>query len=86
MDEIHKQSSQGSCPGQYNPADVPSQSCSAKELSTRELCWNGPKILKMTKNEWPNLPKTYENKAADLELAKNAPMVVHSLVLIADKE
>ena len=54
VDEIHKLSSRDSwrfCPDQCNPTDIPSLSCSAKELSTQELWWNGPKLLEKTADD-----------------------------------
>ena len=87
VDEIHKLSCRDSwrfCPGHYNPADIPSRLCSAKELSTQELWWNGPKFLEKTADDWSNLPTTYESKPAELELAKGASVVIHAMVLVAD--
>ena len=40
----------------------------------------------MSEGDWPNLPTTYERKTSELELVKNAQNVVHSLVLVADKD
>ena len=89
VDEIHKLSSKDSwrfCPGQCNPADVPSRSCSAMELSKQELWWNGPKYLEKTKDNWPNLPTTNDSKAAEIELAKSAPEIVYAMVLVTNKD
>ena len=89
VDEIHKLSSKDSWrfrPGQCNPDDVPSRSCSAMEMSKQELWWNGPKYLEKTEDDWPNLPTTNESKAAEIELAKSAPEIVHAMVLVTNKD
>ena len=38
--------------------------------------------MRRTDADWSNLPTTYDNEAADIEMAKNASVAVHSLVLV----
>ena len=73
------------CPGELNPADLPSRGLSAKELSASNTWWNGPSFLYQSENEWPeNSPSEQVNEEQILqEAVKNVPDVTHSLITTA---
>jgi len=72
------------CPGAENPADLPSRLCTAGELISNELWWNGPKFLKQDADKWPDHPTQYECTVASTELMKHSPVIVHSMVSVAE--
>ena len=41
------------CPGNQNPADLPSRGTRAKDLMNTAIWWNGPEFLYQPENEWP---------------------------------
>ena len=43
------------CPGDINPADLPTRGVSAKELDNNQFVWEGPEFLK---EDLQQLPKT----------------------------
>ena len=57
-----------------------------KRVEYAGVMGNGSKFLEKTADDWPNLPTIYESKPAELELAKGASVVVHAVVLVADKD
>ena len=73
------------CPGELNPADLPSRGLSAKELSASNTWWNGPSFLYQSENEWPETsPSEQVNEEQILqEAVKNVPDVTHSLITTA---
>ena len=73
------------CPGELNPADLPSRGLSAKELSSSNAWWNGPSFLYRSENEWPETSQSEQvNEEQILEEAvKNVPDVTHSLITTA---
>ncbi|KAL9977059.1 hypothetical protein ACROYT_G014423 [Oculina patagonica] len=75
------------CPGELNPADLPSRGLSAKELSDSNTWWNGPSFLYRPETEWPETSQTEPlNKGILQEAVKNVPDVTHSLVTtVCDK-
>lgn len=74
------------CPGELNPANIPSRGLSAKELSTNTTWWNGAAFLYQQKSEWPvNRSTQSEDKVALEETVKNPPAITHSLVNNSDE-
>ena len=89
VDEIRKLSNQDKwkfCPGQYNPADIPSRLYSIQKLISRRLWWNGPEFLKKPVSEWPNPPMICDKRETEQELLKNTPILVHFLLLNASED
>ena len=84
--EIHRLSGPASwkfCPGNLNPADLPSRGCKASALSSDDIWWKGPPFLKEPPDTWPDLPTSLDTSEADKELVKKAPVIVQSLVAIS---
>ncbi|KAL9955907.1 hypothetical protein ACROYT_G037306 [Oculina patagonica] len=72
------------CPGELNPADLPSRGLSAKELSDSNTWWNGPSFLYRPETEWPEISQTEPlNEEILQEAVKNVPDVTHLLVTTA---
>ena len=73
------------CPGELNPADLPSRGLTAKELSTSTTWWNGPSFLYLPENEWPNISQSEQINEEEIlqESVKNEPAVTHSLIITA---
>ena len=78
--ELTNKASWNFCPGELNPADVPSRGCGGEQLARNQTWWNGPKFLKMTRDHWPESPQTSDNEDALQEVTKNPVSVTHSLV------
>ena len=70
------------CPGEYNPADIPSRGCTGNELAKSQLWWNGPYFLTCSRDQWPPelQPTSTDCDQANLETIKNPPLITHSLV------
>ena len=72
------------CPGERNPADLPSRGCKTSELLECETWWNGPAFLRLSKNDWPSEPSHDEKADQQVkdELVKPKPQsqITRSLV------
>ena len=69
------------CPGDLNPAAIPSCGLSAKELSTNTTLWNCTLFLYLPESAWPEIrPTQHENGVVLQEAVKNPPSVTHTLV------
>ena len=56
--EKRGESSISFCPGELNPANLPSRGCSLSELFEKLPFWKqGPDFLKLNQSEWPKQPK-----------------------------
>ena len=71
------------CPGEENPADLPSRGIRGPVLAKTESWWNGAEFLKFPKKMWPSEPGNTENEQdeANLEVIKpkTAPAITRSL-------
>ena len=85
VDEIRRLTHKDSwthCPGEINPADLPSRGLTAKELSTSNTWWNGPNFLHNPVNQWPEMsqPAKTEEEEIQQEAIKNEKVITHSMV------
>ena len=71
------------CPGNMNPADIPSRGCSGKDLVESELWWSGPTFLREPSKLWPETPSTSAPNTTSEELVKHTPAITHSLATAA---
>ena len=71
------------CPGELNPADIPSRGCAVKELMNNKSWWNGPEFLKENSESWPKSATTNINELVDKELLKHPPVVTSSLPCVS---
>ena len=71
------------CPGQLNPADMPSRGIYGKNLATNLFWWEGPEFLKLDHSEWPRGPTEAELEESDIALSekvKNEPVITHAML------
>lgn len=60
------------CPGEQNPADIPSRGMTASEPVTESKLWKGPEFLYNFEMEWPREENTHlETEGAMKEIVKN---------------
>ena len=71
------------CPGNMNPADIPSRGCSGKDLVESELWWSGPTFLREPSNLRPETPCTSAPNTTSEELVKHTAAITHSLATAA---
>ena len=85
VDEIRRLTHKDSwrhCPGEINPADLPTRGLTAKELSTCNTWWNGPNFLRNPVNKWPKMSQTAQTKEEEIqrEEIKNEKVITHLMV------
>jgi len=71
------------CPGELNPADVPSRGCRGEQLAQNQTWWNGPKFLTLSRDHWPKSLQTnafMDNEDVVQEIVEHPASVTHSLV------
>jgi len=68
------------CPGNHNPADIPSRGMNGAKLSKSELWWEGPTFLFQPENQWPNINFIPSNDITDAKLIKKPTLATHILV------
>lgn len=73
------------CPGDKNPADLPSRGLTGKELVESSMWWCGPDFLMNPQNEWPKAsPSQTSDEQAMVEMVKCPSNVTHSLLSSLD--
>ena len=80
--EIHRLSNPANwrfCPGNSNPADLPSRGCKSSALSSDDTWWKGPPFLRESPDTWPDLPTSLDTSESDKEIFKKA-VIIQSLV------
>ena len=79
--ELSEKESWNHCPGEVNPADLPSRGVPVDELVSSSLWWNGPAFLQRPEEEWPKLSFQKEiNTTAAAEIVKQPQNVTRVLV------
>ena len=68
------------CPGNLNPADIPSRGMNGAKLSKSELWWKGPTFLFQPQNQCPDVKSIPSNDITDAELTKKPTLSTHILV------
>ncbi len=76
------------CPGEKNPADLPSRGIRGPDLAENEIWWNGAEFLQFPKKMWPSEPRTAEideNEAnAEIMKPKTPPSITRSLNSVSE--
>ena len=69
------------CPGNQNPADIPSSGMSASELVSEKRWWNSPEFLCKEERQWPQEDNSQaDNENAWKELIQNPATTTHTLI------
>ena len=71
------------CPGNINPADLPSRGMKAEDLKESTLWWNGPEFLSQDSSAWPTVqsPSPLNDNALS-EMLRRPTTVTHVLLNI----
>ena len=90
MNEIRKLTDVDSwkfCPGEKNPADLPSCGICGPDLAQSEAWWNGAESLKSSNEIWPSEPGNTEidENEANVEVMKQKPpsLITRSLTRVS---
>ena len=78
--QLTKQEEWQHCPGNSNPADIPSRGMSGKSLVTNEIWWNGPNFLQLPEVHWPRADAFPSSKATEIEVIKESAAITHVLL------
>jgi hypothetical protein len=74
------------CPGELNPADLPSRGLKAHSLIRNSTWWNGPSFLSKAESEWPeNLLSTTDQNEEILKEECKIKNSAHTLVSNSDE-
>lgn len=68
------------CPGNLNPADIPSRGMNGGKLATSESWWRGPAFLHFLEDKWPDTVFIPSNEVIDAELVKKPAITTHILL------
>ena len=72
------------CPGELNPADLPSRGMTASDLVKETTWWNGPEFLTKDESEWPRQNHGFiETEDAMKEIIKSPTPTTHVVTTIA---
>ena len=92
VQEIHKLTTKDAwrfCPGELNPADLPSRGCRGVDLTKNETWWNGPEFLGCRNESWPSEPNLTSSDVsiafAEIAKPKTEPKITRSLVNVTDR-
>ena len=71
------------CPGNKNPADIPSRGIRGSKLPDNQTWWEGPQFLRSKSTEWPDLVSTENqvDKRALEDMVKNPPELTLALAV-----
>ena len=72
------------CPGNLNPADIPSRGISGTKLANCSLWWNGPDFLRKPEQQWPRADAYPPDEITKAEVIKY-PMCT-TYVLLSSNE
>ena len=68
------------CPGNLNPADVPSRGMNGEKLAACDLWWKGPEFLYQRKDQWPDMCNIPASDITNAELIKKPTVTTHILL------
>ena len=68
------------CPGDVNPADIPSRGMSGDKLAQNETWWKGPKFLQLPDERWPSTDVFPSSDITESELIKHPAATTRVLV------
>ena len=72
------------CPGDINPADIPSRGASGDMLTASKTWWKGPEFLQLPESQWPKADVFPPSEITKAEVIKNPVSITHVLVNTAD--
>ena len=65
------------CPGNLNPADIPSRGMNGERLAVSKLWWNGPAFLYLPEDQWPDMQNIPASEITNAELTKKPTVTIH---------
>ena len=68
------------CPGNLNPADVPSRGMNGEKLAACDLWWKGPEFLYQREDQWPDMCNIPASDITNAELIKKPTVTTHILL------
>ena len=72
------------CPGDINPADIPSRGASGDKLAASKIWWKGPVFLQLPESQWPKADVFPQSEITEAEVIKNPGSITHVLVNTTD--
>ena len=72
------------CPGDINPADIPSRGASGDKLAASKIWWKGPEFLQLPENHWPSADVFPPSEITESEVVKSPGAITHVLVNTTD--